>query len=325
MKVKEVIASAKQARQRDGVQELLLKSMTTTNSPSSERSRTTRSNDLQAPATVSTQVLEGAVDRGSAEDYYQPVVDDEPHVQSVPDVPSTERRRRILQTYRETLAEQDKENRPQNGSASNSPQKTRLFNERQSDAQKVSFESQISSQPGPSALRRKRAQVDDEYEADDGHMPDPSQDDGFQTQEVPPHVLRRNQATGTRRPPYAAASRPPPKKVRLNYERERSATLETDVQAAVNEANAQPPPSQIEIYNVARTQSKIATAQHVPKRTQRRTPWSNEETETLHNLIETYGVSWSLLKSKDADKVLAERDQVALKDKARNMYIDYLK
>ena len=62
---------------------------------------------------------------------------------------------------------------------------------------------------------------------------------------------------------------------------------------------------------------------------QRRRPWSAEETTRLIELIEDYGVSWSQIMQEDAKhpqgRLLQERGQVGLKDKARNIKIDYLK
>lgn len=329
-RAKQKLAAVRLTQQREGVQQSPLidnKASEMARSSANKRTQTTRSNDLQVPATLSVQVSEGVVDEDAIKEYDQPQVtdDDEPHGPSSPDVSPAERRRRILRVHRQSLAEQNKENLPQNELAFVSPQKKRSFIARQPNAQKVSFESQRSPQPGPSASRSKRARPDAEYEVEEDQESDVSQDDGFQTQVDLPRVSKPNQAAGIKRPSSAAASSRPPKRTRLTQGRERSVTLDPELQAAVNEANGQPPLSQIQIYNAARAQSKIATAHHVQKRVQRRTPWTDEETETLQDLIGTYGVSWSLLKSMDVGKVLTERDQVALKDKARNMYIDYLK
>lgn len=94
-----------------------------------------------------------------------------------------------------------------------------------------------------------------------------------------------------------------------------------------NNANA-PAPSQIEDYLRVNALAKRRTAMR-PKRVQTRTPWSQEETERLLDLIAEYGLSWSLLKKMDQihpnGELFQARDQVALKDKARNLKVDYLK
>ena len=65
----------------------------------------------------------------------------------------------------------------------------------------------------------------------------------------------------------------------------------------------------------------------VPKVQQRR-QWDADETTRFIELIEAHGCSWSMLKRLDEDHEdgprLEGRDQVALKDKARNMKMDYL-
>jgi hypothetical protein len=55
--------------------------------------------------------------------------------------------------------------------------------------------------------------------------------------------------------------------------------------------------------------------------------WTIEETGTLINLITQYGVSWAQIKKFDEvnGNILADRDQVNLKDKARNIKFDILK
>ncbi|KAJ9238500.1 hypothetical protein DTO169E5_4700 [Paecilomyces variotii] len=57
--------------------------------------------------------------------------------------------------------------------------------------------------------------------------------------------------------------------------------------------------------------------------------WSNEENERLIYLIENYGVSWATLKRKDDvmedGPKLEDRDQVQLKDRARNIKIEYIR
>lgn len=85
---------------------------------------------------------------------------------------------------------------------------------------------------------------------------------------------------------------------------------------------------QMENYNMAKEVAgnftKVATMSK-KKITQTRKSWSDKETETLLKLIERHGTSWSKLKEKDVDDVLESRDQTSLRDKARNMKMDYVK
>lgn len=96
-----------------------------------------------------------------------------------------------------------------------------------------------------------------------------------------------------------------------------------------------PPSSNYRAVNRgAKMQRSIQKTLNQPPQTRR--AWSREETDALIHYIETIGTSWVLIKDVDAgdpeDKVeevpsyraLLERSQVNLKDKARNMKMDYL-
>ena len=102
--------------------------------------------------------------------------------------------------------------------------------------------------------------------------------------------------------------------------------------AAIAERAISPPKDEVapstqylEIQAAARRQGQVSTGAG-GREPQKRTPWTLEEIQQLEWLITVYGTSWSVLKKKDAERgnKLAGRDQVALKDKARNMKADYL-
>jgi hypothetical protein len=77
-------------------------------------------------------------------------------------------------------------------------------------------------------------------------------------------------------------------------------------------------------------------ARGISKQPQVRRPWTQEEELRLVELIGEFGISWSTLKANDdgnldpetesrsGPQILRYRDQVALKDKARNMKVLYL-
>lgn len=97
-------------------------------------------------------------------------------------------------------------------------------------------------------------------------------------------------------------------------------------EAEDNEDPPTPPERvQLENYKMAKELARINTAARAKKKTQTRKAWTDLETETLINLISEHGTSWKHLKDKDLGKVLVDRDQTALKDKARNIKFDYLK
>ena len=85
-------------------------------------------------------------------------------------------------------------------------------------------------------------------------------------------------------------------------------------------------------YDHVNTLAKRAVALHNKntKGPQQRKAWTLQETNALADYITQYGISYTLIKTKDKDLapplgILWQRDQVALKDKARNMKFDYLK
>lgn len=98
-----------------------------------------------------------------------------------------------------------------------------------------------------------------------------------------------------------------------------------------------PPASDYSTVNEqAKSLRRAQDAKH-PKVRKRRQPWEREETDALIDYIERLGTSWALIKAVDSGgqkdkmtdvphyKALLERDQNSLKDKARNMKLDYLR
>ncbi|KIV88212.1 hypothetical protein PV10_09129 [Exophiala mesophila] len=83
---------------------------------------------------------------------------------------------------------------------------------------------------------------------------------------------------------------------------------------------------------VANLEAKVLTAQarewHHPK-TQVRIPWSEQETERLIEMVGHFHTQWSAIMKRDLvhedGPRLQNRNQVALKDKARNIKMDFLK
>jgi Myb-like DNA-binding domain len=81
-----------------------------------------------------------------------------------------------------------------------------------------------------------------------------------------------------------------------------------------------PPSSYAMVRQNARAQIRVV-------RTQSRRPWTESEEEALLSYIEEMGCAWAEIKREDnrIGQKLLNRDQVALKDKARNMRFDYHK
>lgn len=198
------------------------------------------------------------------------------------------------------------------------PRKLRIT-DRQPNAQRVEWEDprfsqDVSSTPRGSKRGHAAAVEDDDFE------PAPSQDEGFQQDNRNLDVAAKRRS----KPPGR-----PPKKTRFSQAQQRAQSpTENAVATAVNDYNqgGSPLPSALDVYQATHDRAlNVAATQ--PKKIQVRKAWTDEETQTLLELIETHGTSWRLLKDIDekAGFVLSGRDQVALKDKARNMKLDFLK
>lgn len=158
---------------------------------------------------------------------------------------------------------------------------------------------------------------------------DTSSDDGFQRQAKPSNAA-------TQRRLISATKRPASKPASIQRRSPKKARVQEDTGAYVPDGNADVTGEQQEIevplsqaygsYTRANESAKQKTAVGT-KPPQKRSAWTSAETDMLLYLITEHGTSWKLLKEKDnsKDHVLEARDQVALKDKARNMKMDYLK
>ena len=61
------------------------------------------------------------------------------------------------------------------------------------------------------------------------------------------------------------------------------------------------------------------------KTTKARRLWSDTQIKTLLRLFSGHGTSWKDFKARNIEDVLKSKDQTSLRDKARNMKMDYLK
>lgn len=156
-----------------------------------------------------------------------------------------------------------------------------------------------------------------------------SSEEGFQNQAEPSSAaMQRRLKPATKRPASKPATlqRRSPKKVRVQ-ENVDAHTLNGSTNVVRDERETEVPLSQEHEEYVRMNISAKQNMAMVTKPPQKRSAWTAAETDTLLDLITTYGTSWKLLKEQDLMQghVLEARDQVALKDKARNMKMDYLK
>ncbi|KAL8678258.1 MAG: hypothetical protein Q9186_005371 [Xanthomendoza sp. 1 TL-2023] len=246
----------------------------------------------------------------------------------------------ILQTFERDNAESNKENMatqpgPQRTLASRSiprreaPTRKGKFIDAQPGAERLAWESQGQGLQSSSASNSRQLVVQHTQEQDTESHIESSEDEGFQQDTR--RVTRTKKRNVAPRDDSSNLHRRSPAK-RARHVIERRDPVEVDVLGSTlerqNNVNEAPRPSQVEVYREVNSTAKHRVASQ-PKRPQTRTPWSAVETNRLQELIEEYGLSWSLLKKRDEEhddgQKLADRDQTALKDKARNMKMDYLK
>ena len=184
-------------------------------------------------------------------------------------------------------------------------------------------------------LAERVAPIDSQDSGQNSQEIEISSDEGFQSQEDSSNATRqRHLKPATKRPALEPArpKRQTPKKVRVEenvdvHRLDDAGVARDEQEAEVHEQEAEAPLSQSHSEYVRANLSAKQRIAVVPKPPQSRTAWTSKETEMLHYLITEHGTSWKLLKNEDLrqESKLIARDQVALKDKARNMKMDYLK
>jgi hypothetical protein len=151
--------------------------------------------------------------------------------------------------------------------------------------------------------KRKRDEMvsDPDFQVDPAATPD----EGFTTTQAPPPKRRQG------RPPKTAPT--PLSNAAIDLEEMKRRAHESGMTY-----------SQLQNDLKRNKSSKVNTGTGEIKSRKR---WTIEETGTLINLITQYGVSWAQIKKFDEanGNILADRDQVNLKDKARNIKFDILK
>lgn len=217
----------------------------------------------------------------------------------------------------------------------------RRFIDRQPDAERVQWSQESpqrprlpgqqieppSSPPNSSApgerTRQDPVMLDDGE--DRGTQEEPSQDRGFQGNTRSNQVVRRaaSNVDSSRALPStlgdSAAAPSPRKRARKNP----GQAVDDDEADSPGEDTENRTSGQIaaEINKENKRQARLRRSQ-----TQTRTPWDyNTEVTRLMDLIEEHGPAWSKIKSADEESLnsLALRDQVGLRDKARNLRVDF--
>ena len=277
------------------------------------------------------------------------LADDTEDAKSSRNVISTEGNDMISQAVakaRKIEFQHNKENIPQDLE----PKSRHALIDWQPNATRVAWSSQESTHAGPSIPKKStRAQGKQKaaptFTADSGD----DEDDAFSVGNRPTPRRPSNQPGPVRRrAPTPANRRQRSTPVRIEPLQERNQPFSSRRQAQNN--NRDPfgsvsplgrrlqnadstrgdptalPQSQAETYLVVNQQSKVRTAKG-PRPAQVRRPWTVAEIECLIDGVQKYGTGWAAIKKLDdsGPKILVHRNQVGLKDKARNMKFDYLK
>lgn len=205
------------------------------------------------------------------------------------------------------------------------------FIDAQPDAQRVEWSQATvptaSARTKPSQVSRGKRPAQAIEEEEEGNV---TEDEGFQEdRRIIDDTRRRHAPPAPRRAPVG----PPAKKVRVeNQEYNPSPQLDSEEEglvAHVANAVSSIPSTDYRVVNaIAKDNTRL-----IPPKIQTRTRWTPTEEDALVDYIRRLGCSWSRIKKEDSDDTddkvpprwLDGRDQVALKDKARNMKFDFIK
>jgi hypothetical protein len=223
---------------------------------------------------------------------------------------------KAMKVFKELQQEKNKENRPL--PSSSRPTYRKRFNDKNLQGEKVGWDDSQEEEPvvkhsNPHAQGREQTQD--------------SEDEGFEEDKRTVNLNRRIAAPRTRqRSPVEEVNSSLRNRRQQDIDveqvarrrREQVADEDEDEDKEVEE-NTPPPPTAAD----ARIVAKIQTARGKISTAQTRTPWSEEDEQELVGLIEEHGCSWSQLMRKGQFE--RETNEVALKDKARNLKVAYLK
>lgn len=295
--------------------------------PAAEAEHNSRSRNSAQRQRQPTADVVVAGDFTPIENYEEDVVEPEPGPSKAPrlQAPPATQGKALIKNY-QAKRRQDKENR------GSQPARPRAFIDPQEEAVRVEFDEETqerqsqqvaSRRPGSVSRGKRPAPVEAEEDED------VSQDEGFQTDSR--DIGNRSQ----RRPPAPVApqsnGRPdqpsPPKRARIASQTTRTSNTRAPRGPSPGLESEEDEPDSTNYQQVkAIARRNVAMAKMGVER-KRRKAWTGAEEAQLQSLIADYGTSWTELKKMDeADgNLLADRDQVALKDKARNMKMAFLK
>ena len=245
--------------------------------------------------------------------------------------------RHVLTLYKAAKADQNKENLPKEAEQ---PRK-RSFIEPQANAERVEFDEHGYEPPTEPQRPKKRGrrtrnaapipeeeqdpQIEDEEAGFEADLRSPGRADGrriasgpaFRPANIQPNLeeAEEEEEEEEEAPVARMAPRAPATQPKL-----------VSSQVPHKPQHRPPPgiPSYDDISDIAKNYTSVFVAQQREAKPQSRRPWSSESTQRLIGYIGIHGTKWSEI-AKLNDPLLEGRDQVALKDKARNVKVEYRK
>jgi hypothetical protein len=262
------------------------------------------------------------------EDDYRPLDVEEDHFGATGKPRSTQE---YVGTWNAWSNEKNKENRPLE--ENQKPQKRRLI-DRQPNAERLHFDDSSQEAANQRELSRKRSH--EEREATEE-----SEDEGFEQDRREPDPARKivaavlspkrrrvdstpldvdddDEARRSQDQLQADAKRADQRRRAAARERERQAELDEEDEEDDDDLDRR---HYTQVASTARV--NVQKASMLTRQPQKRTKWSLADEQQLIDLIEQHGCSWALIQR--MGNFDSERDQVALKDKARNMKVTFLK
>ncbi|CZT04604.1 hypothetical protein WAI453_007786 [Rhynchosporium graminicola] len=277
-----------------------------------------------APMPVSAQIDPEPTQE--AEDEDQPMTEDRND--------DTEERQRPISEYTAAWNENSKEKNKENHKPTAKVAKSRLI-DRQANAQKIAWNESQDGIAAPSPKKRPLVEEESEESDDHGFQEDQRAVDISRRVIAPPGPSHARNRSGTLPPSKKqrreqveasprvessrAAAQRGPEQSQLERAR-REPVDESDSDSDSDMAEGHPPPTATQV-SVA---SRIATARSRGVQAPRgRIPWSDRDSRILTRRIEKHGCAWATIFNLGRWDVT--RDQVAIKDRARNMKVNHLK
>jgi hypothetical protein len=218
----------------------------------------------------------------------------------------------VISTYKKDQT-QRKENLTRRPSNTASPARRRAFIDTQDDAVQITdFDTQDhqgfqheSQTAGRRTAGKRKQPANDDVSGDEGFADDTRDVDASQRRREAPRIQASpNKRVRIQDPPGGSTSGT----ARRRDEDSEVQTYDEQKQIMASQRELQPP-------------------QRMPRPNTGRVRWDSREELALEDMIKEYGCSWAHIKRLDEnsdDPMFEGRDQVALKDKARNMKVAYI-